>query len=281
MLGQKTKMILYRSLWGVEPTDWTTYFKTLHSIGITGIEASLADIQFDVDGGKKFLQTCRSNDLCYIIGVYTSWQDYEGEPEDVQSVKVHLERLTTELEKVLTLDPLPQHINCHAGSDDMLLSEATQFFQDALKIIDDLLGDRISISFETHRGRILYSPWVALTLIERFPTLKFTLDLSHWIIVTERLIKIEKILPILKNTVHLHLRLGTRQASQVSNPLRMDQGVRDYFEECWRLASNFGAKTGCVEYGPDYQPLGFGGAPEMQLNELIASEARRLSKVLA
>jgi sugar phosphate isomerase/epimerase len=168
--------------------------------------------------------------------------------------------------------------NNKTGSDEMTISQATEFFKGALVVIDKILKNKVSISFETHRGRILYSPWVALDLVERFPALKFTLDLSHWVIVSERLIDITKILPILKNTLHLHLRLGTRQSSQVSNPVTMDVTIKEYFEECWRLAVGYGAMTGCLEYGPvEYQPVGFDGKVEMELETLIALESKRLS----
>jgi hypothetical protein len=109
------KMNFYRSLWGVDPTSWPEYFKTLRSIGIIGIEASLFDINYESDKASRFLQLIKTNNLDYIIGIYTSWQDYEGAFEDLE-VAVHLERFQKELEKVMQLDPCPAHINCHAGN---------------------------------------------------------------------------------------------------------------------------------------------------------------------
>lgn len=47
----------------------------------------------------------------------------------------------------------------------------------------------IIISHETHRGRCLYHPAIALDVVQSFPELKLTLDMSHWAVVTERLVE--------------------------------------------------------------------------------------------
>jgi hypothetical protein len=61
---------------------------------------------------------------------------------------------------------------------------------------------------ETHRGRILYSPWASLQVMELFPTLLFTADLSHWVVVAERhLDGFEKVMELIaERTRHIHTR---------------------------------------------------------------------------
>lgn len=46
----------------------------------------------------------------------------------------------------------------------------------------------VTCSFETHRATSLYSPWLTLEIIQQLPQLRFTADISHWIVVSERLL---------------------------------------------------------------------------------------------
>ncbi|KAJ3302483.1 hypothetical protein HDV03_004906 [Kappamyces sp. JEL0829] len=277
--------MLLRSLWGVDSSEWESYFPTLESQNITGIEASLSDIGFEQDHGQRFLRLVGQNGLRYILGLYTCWTDYYGEPEKAISVPVLLQRLETQLEQALSLDPRPVHLNCHAGLDDMALEDSIEFFRQANALTQRMLaGTGIGLSYETHRGRILYSPWIALQLLKSVE-IEFTLDLSHWIVVLERQ-------PILARTRHIHARMGTTQQSQVSNPERMDQRTRAFYHAVWQNVldqhrSQGWRSTLCIEYGPwqdGYQPLSSLGSgqwqPEMPLDVLIRREAARLSSVL-
>ena len=44
------------------------------------------------------------------------------------------------------------------------------------------------MAHETHRGRILFNPWITCRLLDRFEHLKLCCDFSHWVCVSERLI---------------------------------------------------------------------------------------------
>jgi hypothetical protein len=46
----------------------------------------------------------------------------------------------------------------------------------------------VSVSHETHRGRALFNPFITGHLLNKFPTLYITADLSHWLVVCERLL---------------------------------------------------------------------------------------------
>ncbi|MDP0763487.1 sugar phosphate isomerase/epimerase, partial [Klebsiella pneumoniae] len=49
-------------------------------------------------------------------------------------------------------------------------------------------GFGLTCSFETHRATSLYSPWLTLEIIQQLPQLRFTADISHWVVVSERLL---------------------------------------------------------------------------------------------
>lgn len=273
-----------RSLWGVKESRWENYFPQLsNQQGIRGIEASLSDIGFEKDHGKRFFQCIQANNQEWICGAYSSWIDYIGEPEVGKSVANHIATLKEQLLAVMSLQQLPIYINIHAGSDDMTSSDSLEFFRLALVACKEIIGDKIPFGFETHRGRILYSPWVALDLLRQGVDLYFTLDLSHWVVVTERFLSLETLEPILRRTRHVHARMATPQASQVSNPTRIDSSIRKYFESVWKRASL--VKTMTLEYGPrdegSYQPVFYLNGQEhveIDLDLLIAQEAKRLQE---
>ena len=99
-----------------------------------------------------------------------------------------------------------------------------------------------------------------------------TLDASHWVLVCERLpddqaVALEK---AARATVHLHARVGSEQAPQVSDP-RAPECARllSWYEALWRSVWEAQAARGDAlatftpEFGPpDYQPtLPYTSAP--------------------
>lgn len=303
------QIALFRSLWGVNSCGWEDYFPVLKQLGIQGIEASLSDVGVGGSDGKveRFIGLMERLEMSWICGLYSGWIDYLGEPEESRSVQEHLDCFEKQLKLLLSLPIKPIHINIHAGSDTFSREESIAFFKGASLLTSKYLNTlEIPFSYETHRGRILYSPWVALDLVKELPELRFTLDLSHWIVVTERLLSIKVLDPILAKTLHIHARMGTRQSSQVSNPFAADvTEERVYFQEVWRAVLHYQRErsqkqgTICLEYGPadegGYQPKIMWVAKErtevlkdqdgqftteMGLDDLIAAEASRLPKAL-
>ncbi|KAJ3334067.1 hypothetical protein HDU76_011591 [Blyttiomyces sp. JEL0837] len=174
--------------WGLDG-DFNTAFGILALKGFNGVEASLSDTGFP--NNAKFCESLNAHGLKWICGLYSGWDDYTGEwcPKTVGD---HLQQYEEQLKIALTFQPRPIHFNAHSGSDDFTDEEAIEFFEQALQL-EKKLG--VSVSHETHRGRILSSPWRALMLAKRFPDLKFTLDLSHWLVVLERKLPLEILEP--------------------------------------------------------------------------------------
>ena len=145
----------------------------------------------------------------------------------------------------LSVNPKPTHINCHSGSDEFSQRDAEVYFQEALKLEAELYPGHIS--HETHRGRVFYSPWTTLSILERFPNLRITLDLAHWTLVAERLISPEVISLAIGRTSHLHARVGTPEVVQITNPedevnKKWTQGHMEVWEAVWRAQQNTGAQ---------------------------------------
>ncbi|RKO85609.1 hypothetical protein BDK51DRAFT_22387, partial [Blyttiomyces helicus] len=196
---------------------------------------------------------------------------------------------------VLTLPVQPLRINAHSGSDDFPLEDVLIFFEGAAAIEASLPSSLPPISHETHRGRMLHSPWVALRVADARPEVRFTLDISHWNVVAERMIDVETLRPILEKTLHIHARIGTTQASQVADP-RSDsvKEFETYHRACWETVWQAHKTSGKMkwtsltpEYGPVedlYMPQSYIESEgkhraERPVDDIIFDEAVRLREV--
>lgn len=244
---------------------------------------------------NSFFSLLQQHNLDWICGLYTGWADYEFGAWSAESVDAHVGKFKAQLDAIHTLPVLPVHINSHTGSDHFSESESIDCFNQVLQI-----PSRISISHETHRGRILHSPWTTLRLIRQFPQLRLTLDLSHWNVVSERLLTLEILNPVLERVDHIHARVGTHEAPQVGHPRDpFFQNFTEYHESVWKRvwhhqkATDKHVSTLTPEYGPasdfympycihvDAQNGKRERRPEVDLKELVFSESNVLHSQFA
>ncbi len=119
------------------------------------------------------------------------------------------------LQEILAWKPVK--VNSHTGNDFWPLEQNLAFIE---------LGDRyakhvgIPVLHETHRGRFSYTLPEAAAMLRKFPNLKYTLDVSHWMVVHERLLTesdplLQEIFP---SVDHIHARVGFAEGPQVPNP---------------------------------------------------------------
>ena len=126
-----------------------------------------------------------------------------------------LEEYKSYLKKAIDQKPLA--INSHTGSDFLSFEQNMAFIIAANNLSK---ASNIPIYHETHRGRFSYSlPETNKYLNDNY-NLKLTLDISHWMVVHESLLKnkedlLEKV--ILKSD-HIHARVGFEEGPQVNDP---------------------------------------------------------------
>ena len=119
------------------------------------------------------------------------------------------------LQEILAWKPIK--VNSHTGND---------FWPSEQNLAFIALGDRyakqvgIPVLHETHRGRFSYTLPEAVAMLRKFPNLKYTLDVSHWMVVHERLLTesdplLQEIFP---SVDHIHARVGFAEGPQVPNP---------------------------------------------------------------
>lgn len=119
------------------------------------------------------------------------------------------------LQEILAWKPVK--VNSHTGNDFWTSEQNLAFIA---------LGDRyakqvgIPVLHETHRGRFSYTLPEAVSMLQKFPNLKYTLDVSHWMVVHERLLTESDLLlqEIFPAVDHIHARVGFAEGPQVPNP---------------------------------------------------------------
>ena len=197
------------------------------------------------------------------------------------AIETHLNEIARGLEMACRL--LPVRINLITGSDSWGLDQQHQFLEEAIKLSTEA---SCPVSFETHRSRSLFNPWWIVDYLKAHPKLRLTADLSHWCVVSERLMtpELEPIKAMAPHVDHIHARIGHDQGASVSDPfVEMWQQERDAHLSCWRLFASqrtrHGPLTMTPEFGPDgYMPVdpdhGQPLRPVQQINHRMAAWLR-------
>lgn len=229
----------FRSLWGVEqPLE--VVLPKIKALGYAGVESPLPEPAT----ASTFKILLSDNGLQYIPLIFTSGKNVEE----------HARTFQEQLELAQAFNPY--FINSHSGRDSWNASERNQFFAEALKIEQKT---NAKVSHETHRGRILFNPWVTQETVKEFPSLNLCCDFSHWVCVAERLLDNEEeyIKVAAEHCLHIHARVGYEEGPQVPDPRAPEyQAHLNSHERWWQMVweaqsrRGFTATTLTAEYGP-------------------------------
>jgi sugar phosphate isomerase/epimerase len=260
------RLRLIRHLWGV-PGEWEDLFPQFRDFGFAGVEAALPP----APERRRLRRLLKQHRFDFIPQIFT----------DGDTVTAHVESFRRQLGEAARLAPL--FVNAHSGRDAWTESEASQFFEQALALEK---SSGVAVAHETHRGRILFNPWITSRLLERFEPLKLCCDLSHWVCVGERLIddQLEIIRHCAARCLHLHARVGYEQGPQVPDPRAPEYATHlAAHERWWRLIWDAQKKRGdktttlTPEFGPPayLHTLPFTNMPVSDLWEICHWQARR------
>lgn len=233
---------LMRHLWGVtEP--WEACFPKFKAAGYHGIDA----LPPDPADRERFRQLLGAFGFDYILQILTTGA----------TVEEHVASFRQQLEAGLDLRPIL--VGCHGGRDAWSEAESEAFFGQVLEIEREV---GIPVGHETHRGRILYNPWVTARMLDRFPDLRLVCDFSHWTCVAERLLgdQDDIIARCAERCVHIHARVGYEEGPQVPDPRAPEyRYCLDRFEGWWRRIWDAQAARGLAvtTLTPEYGPPGY------------------------
>ena len=274
----KLELKLFHSLWGKLNNPLTggtsSYEACVAALGqrkYTGFEVPLACA---LDLGKdKFDGERLSHNLDWIAMVFTdgpACPGWEGRHPGFTapdlcygSVAKQVKTFQEQVEESLNWNPI--RINCHAGNDYWSDAQKHEFFNTVLPWLEQFDTD---VTFETHRMRILYSPWETRKLIQvlcKSHNIKLCADYSHFVNVAEchpSFTPLQDVFQFLNPYVkHIHARVGFEEGPQVNDPRDPKwashvEGHLTQWEDIWRYHEKQGEKfvTVCTEHGPkDYQ----------------------------
>jgi hypothetical protein len=113
---------------------------------------------------------------------------------------------------------------------------------DACRLIEAVLNasavQGYPMMLETHRATLTQDPWRTLGFIERFPELRFNVDLSHWytgleLVYGDFSAKLDRFAPVFERARYMHGRIGDSGAMQVGlSPARPGRHLAD-FNDMW------------------------------------------------
>ncbi len=176
-------------------------------------------------------------------------------PRRQDSVQDHVADVARQLQFVRDL--APRQVTIIGGCDAWTLEQSVRFFGESQEIAARM---GIVCSFETHRSRSLFNPWVTLEVLHRLPELKLTCDFSHWVVVLERQLdeEMDAVRAVARQTHHIHARVGYDQGPQVPHPAAPEYAGalashQRYWETIWEAQRERGyaQTTMTPEFGPD------------------------------
>lgn len=265
---------IFKSLWGWTG-DWSLCSAQVREMGAVGVETRLP---LEAGAQRAMAHALAQHGLACIAVVFTGGGVI---PHQGWTVEQHLQRLREALDGAALVQP--RFLNLLAGNDRWSLTQLVDFFGRAHAMADEV---GVVCSWETHRGSALYSPWVTLALIEQLPQLRFTADISHWVVVCERRLDdpLDDLSAFIERVHHVQARVGYDQGPQVphfeapehAQDVAFHQGV---WQSIWasQAQRGYARSTLTPEFGPDgyTHRLPFTQAPVADLHALNLGMAHR------
>lgn len=233
-----TRLWVFRALWGMTG-PLPEQIERIAAAGYDGVEG--APPAPDVMSRAEFAALLAQHHLKWIAGAFVA---------DQADLEPTLARLA---------EYGPLKIDLHGGRDSMSHDEGSAFFEEALRV-EAKVG--VPVGHETHRGRLLFTPWDTAYYLKRFDALKIVADYSHWVNVCERLPDDQADALALANAraVHVHGRVGYEEGPQVPDPAAPEYARHlAWHEQQWAAIKAHHEKAGAafMTFTPEYGPPGY------------------------
>ena len=239
---------IFKTLWGHTGT-LASAIREAREAGFQGLEGPAPENLADARQMKRQLN---DSGLHYIAEITTAGSYV---PERHAGLQQHIDSFAAKLEHSLQLNPL--FVTCLGGCDAWEEDRNIAFFCAAMELAESA---GVTVSFETHRGRAFFNPWITDRIASQLPDIKLTCDFSHWCVVCERLLdnEMDVLQRLSFHAHHIHARVGYDQGPQVPHPgaPEYENALRSHqlwWELIWQqqLKNNVKITTMTPEFGPD------------------------------
>ncbi len=261
-----------RSVWGIDPENFPSYFAELATSGHTAVEVGTPTDPAEAD---TLRQLAADHGLQVIAQIWTI-----GTTPDEHLASAH-----PQLEIALRLAPVL--INSHTGKDHFPVSENATIIRGMQDHLSKLDPETLLVH-ETHRGRATFTAHLTSQLLSLVPEMQLCLDISHWTCVHESLLEDQSpaVDLAISRTRYLHARLGGTQTPQLHPPLDPAyQTERETFLTWWKrwiIQENAAQRPTYIatEYGPfPYAPPSTITNQEKALSEHNASTRKFVASI--
>ena len=242
------EVLFFCPRWGHAHVPWPVFARRVKDAGYDGVET---DVPVDEKERGAMLDVLSANDLLLIA------QHWETVTPDFDA---HLAAYVERLLRMAAVKPLC--INSQTGRDFFPMEQNLRLIAAAAEIA---AATGIPVYHETHRGKFSFAAHITAAYLEKVPGLQLTLDLSHWVAVSESLLReqLPAVSMAIMRTRHIHARVGHTQGPQVTDP-RAPEWEEElnihlaYWDEVYHMNRKAGAAqlTITPEFGPaPYMPL--------------------------
>lgn len=242
------KLELFRTLWG-DNRRWDIPLAEARKAGFVGLEARIPPTHEEAQECAAILQ---GEGAPFIAIAMTGGGVI---PRQSATMQDHLDDLRDAIDRASLMKP--RFINILGGNDRWPAHKQAEFIASAQEICR---AANMVCCFETHRSRILATPWITLDVIRQLPDVLFTADISHWVVCCERLLNdpADDFSSFISRVHHIQARVGYDQGPQAPHPaapeyapaLRFHQHI---WQEIWQSQRTRGYTTTTMtpECGPD------------------------------
>ncbi|MBN8825682.1 MULTISPECIES: sugar phosphate isomerase/epimerase [unclassified Spirosoma] len=235
------ELLFFCPRWGQEHVPWASFLEHVKDAGYQGVEASLPASPLERD---TMLNELARQGLRFI------GQHWETVCPDFNQ---HYREYEQRLRALASTQPM--FINSQTGKDYYSFEQNECLIALATSIADET---GIPILHETHRGKFSFAAHITRTYLERLPSVRIALDLSHWFTTAETFLQDQPnaVSLAISRTDHIHSRVGHTQGPQIADPRAPEwQSVVDHHLACWdrviasRLQAGHSVSTITPEFG--------------------------------
>jgi len=191
--------------WGCEQIDWDLFCERVKQAGYNGVEYGIPNETeaSELDMVWEKLAKYKLDVIPQHYGTYDA--DFNR----------HHDSYTAWLEKV---SPYPAiKIDSQTGKDFFSFEQNSQLITVAAR---HEASTGVPVCHETHRNKFPFAAHVTFDYLQRIPSLRITLDASHWVNVAESYLvdQPEAMKLAIERTDHIHARVGYPEGPQVPDP---------------------------------------------------------------